>query len=346
MQDKVKNILKQVTSGETLSLTQARECFTAIMEGQWEDSQIASLLTALAMRGETHKEILGAAMTLRDKVAAIKAPEGAVDCCGTGGDGASTLNISTAVAFVLAAAEIPVAKHGNRAASSKSGAADVLEKLGIPLSGDKKLLQAALEATNYCFLMAPHHHSATKYVVPVRKAMGIRTLFNLIGPLSNPAGVENQLIGVYDKKWLYPMAHALREMGTKRAWIVHGRDGLDEITVTDKTDCVILKEDGEIEELVIDPQELGLPHWTLEDIKGGDIEYNTKKLQEVLDGKYKQIGVNAYFDIICLNVAAVFVMMEKCIDLKSGLNLAALMLGSGKAKDVMEHYKSFMKQAG
>jgi len=276
-----------------------------IMSGDADSNQIETFLTSLSARGESVSEITGAARVMRDMAATIKSPDLATDCCGTGGDGMSTYNISTAVGFVLAACDIPVAKHGNRAASSKSGAADALEALGVNLDMPLEKLEQALIELNFCFLMAPAHHQAMKHVVPIRKKIGKRTIFNLLGPLANPANTKYQLIGVYDKKWLRPMAEVLNNLGTKKAWLVHGHDGLDEITTTDKTDIVIL-DNGKITEKTISPDDFGLPIADAKDLTGGDAQINAQALLNIFNGEH-----NAYRDIVCANAAAVLMMHDK-----------------------------------
>ncbi len=360
------DILKDILQGKTLSAPQSQAIFDAILSdqdqnGAWSDAHIAALLSLLAMRGETDQEILGAARAMRHHAAALNAPEGAIDCCGTGGDAASsaakngTLNISTAVAFVLAGLDVPVAKHGNRAASSRSGAADVLESIGVPLESNVSKLESALTATNFCFLMAPHHHKAMKRVAPIRKALGFRTIFNMLGPLSNPAGVKFQLIGVFDRKLLHPFANALKELGSTGAWIVHGRDGMDEITVTDKTDIVCLGQDGRITERTIDPQELGLKRHSPSSLNGGDAAHNAAALAQLLSGEpsadtpfilpdIAQESLAAYHDIVCLNAAAALVITGKAADLPQGLAMAKDCIAKGHAWKKLNDYKDFLSR--
>ncbi|MGB0720151.1 MAG: anthranilate phosphoribosyltransferase, partial [Bdellovibrionales bacterium] len=275
---------------------------TAIMSGECADDDIAAFLTTLADRGETAEEITGAARVLRQKASSITAPYGALDCCGTGGDASGTYNISTAVAIVAASCGVPVAKHGNRAASSKSGAADVLEVLGVNLDLPKDKLEEALKLYNFCFLMAPHHHAAMRHVAAVRKSLGRRTIFNLLGPLANPAGTKLQLLGVYDEKWLEPMAKALQNLGTKRAWVVYGSDGLDEITITGPTKAAILQ-DGEITLKTLTPEHFGLQAVDLAKLKGGSAEDNANALRALLEGQKC-----AYRDIVLANTAGVLMI--------------------------------------
>ena len=333
----MKNILLKIQRSETLSREEMENCMRNIMEGHWEDTQIAAFLMGLSLRGETVDEITGAAKIMREKALHINAPANAVDCCGTGGDGQSTYNISTAVAILGAACGVPMAKHGNRAASSKSGAADVLESLGANLDCTKEKLEKALQRYNFAFLMAPKHHSAMKYVVPVRKALGVRTIFNLLGPLANPAGTKRQLIGVYDPKWLTPFAHALKNLGTEKAWIVCGENGMDEITTTGKTHLAIL-ENGQISERTLTPADFGLSISNIEDLRGGDAQTNANALKAILSGQK-----NAYRDIVLANTAAVLMIAEKCTNLKEGVKLASDTLDSGKALETLNAYIAFTR---
>ncbi len=327
--------LSKIQNGEHLSEKEMISCMTQIMEGLWRNEQIAAFLMGLSVRGETVDEIVGAAKVMRDKAIHINAPEGAVDCCGTGGDKSGTYNISTAVAIVLAACGIPVAKHGNRSASSKSGAADVLEELGVNLNTPQKKLEEALRLFNFAFLMAPNHHGAMKYVTPVRKLLGIRTIFNILGPLANPAKTKFQLLGVYDKKLILPMAQALEKLGTKNAWVVHGSDGLDEITVTGKTFIAKLN-DGAITQETITPEEFGLPVSYKEELNGGTPQENAHALREVLCGKK-----NAYRNIVIANASAVLVISGKEKTIKNAVNTVSNVLDNGKALKLLEDYVTY-----
>lgn len=332
------NHLKKIQEGFDLSEKEMIHAMQDIMAGTVPESQLAAFLNTLAERGETTAEITGAARVMREKASCIQAPEDAVDCCGTGGDAANTYNISTAVALVAAACSVPVAKHGNRAASSKSGAADVLEALGVNLDLDQKNLEDALKRLNFCFLMAPRHHKSMKHVIPVRKKLGRRTIFNLLGPLANPAGAQTQLIGVFDRKWIRPMAEVLDNLGTRRAWVVHGEDGLDEITTTGKTHIAIL-ENGAIKETEITPEDFGLPGANPEDLKGGDAKMNAQALRNLLDG-----APSAYRDIVLANTAAVLLLHGDAATLKEGVQQAAQAIDSGKAKSVLDSYTAFSKE--
>ncbi len=315
------------------------EAIDMILENRVSEPQTAALLTALAMKGETDAEITGAAKALRAKALKIKAPENAIDCCGTGGDGAHTLNISTAAALVLAACGVPVAKHGNRAASSKSGTADVLEQLGVPLTVPPERLEKALTETGFAFLMAPAHHQAMRHVAPIRKALGIRTLFNLIGPLANPAGTKIQLLGVFAPDWTEPMARTLKALGSRRAWVVHGMDGLDEITLGAPTKVTELTAQGEIRTFEIGPDDFGLPSHDLAAIRGGAPEENAQALRALLRGENA-----AYKDVVLANAAAALLIAGKTDSLPGGVALAREALDTGKAAQILERYISLINE--
>ncbi len=330
--------INKISQGSVLTEKEMEFVMRDVMSGNANDDQIASLLTGLAERGESVSEITGAARIMREMASAITAPDKALDCCGTGGDGVGTYNVSTAVALVSAACGVPIAKHGNRAASSKSGAADVLEALGVNLDVSPTHLETALEKFNFCFLMAPHHHTAMKHVMPVRKALGFRTIFNLLGPLANPAGTKFQLIGVFDKKWLRPMAEVLNNLGTTRAWIVHGRDGLDEITTTDKTDVAIL-DNGQITEKTISPEDFGLKITSVDGLLGGNAQENADAMTGLLNGE-----PSAYRDIVLANTSAVLNINGKVKTMVDGVTMAAKAIDNGAAKQVLESYIAFTKE--
>lgn len=318
------------------------EAMTAIMSGACASDDIAKFLVDMSDRGETVDEITGAARVLRAQAATIEAPYDALDCCGTGGDAqgkiGGTYNISTAVALVAAACGVPIAKHGNRASSSKSGAADVLEALGVNLTLSKEKLEQALKLYHFCFLMAPHHHAAMKHVAPVRKELGRRTIFNLLGPLANPAGTRNQLIGVYDQKWVMPIAQTLQKLGTKKAWVVHGADGLDEITITGTTNIAVLEE-GSIKEKTITPEDFGLKPSPIEKLKGGDADDNAATLRALFEGQK-----GAYRDIVLANTAAVLNIHGDYTDLKKAVTHAADIIDSGAAYQLLKDYINFSRE--
>ncbi|NKB43277.1 MAG: anthranilate phosphoribosyltransferase [Alphaproteobacteria bacterium] len=319
-------------SGKSLTEAEAESAFEIIMSGEASAVQIASFLTALAVRGETVAEITGAARIMRAKALPVKAPPGAIDTCGTGGDASGTVNISTAVAIVVAACGVPVAKHGNRKASSKSGTADVLEALGVNLDAPPNVVERAITETNIGFLFAQKHHSAMKHVGPVRAELGIRTLFNLLGPLSNPAGAKRQLLGVFAADWVTPIAETLNALGSERAWVVHGSDGLDELTVTGASTVAELK-NGEVSTFEVSPQDAGLSTHDAQALKGGDPEDNAKALSALLDG-----AAGAYRDIVLLNAAAALLVADKVDNLETGASLAAAAIDKGDAKATLAKF--------
>ena len=281
------------------------------------------------MRGETVDEITGAATVMRAKALSVNAPEGAMDTCGTGGDASGTYNISTGAALLVAAAGVPVAKHGNRALSSLSGSADVLAALGVNIEAEITHVEQAMREANIGFLMAPRHHAAMRHVGPTRVELGTRTIFNLLGPLSNPAGAKRQLIGVFDRRWTAPMAEVLGRLGSQRAWVVHGSDGLDEITTTGATTVSEFK-DGKVSSFEVTPEDAGLSRADPADLKGGDAETNARAITEMLDG---QSG--PYRDIVLLNAGAALLVADKAGDLRDGAGLAAKAIDSGKAKETL-----------
>jgi anthranilate phosphoribosyltransferase len=324
----LKALLGLVAAGQALSRAQAETAFNIIMSGDATPSQIGAFLMALRVRGETVEEITGAAVTMRAKMLAIEAPEGAIDICGTGGDGTATFNISTASQFVLAACGLPVAKHGNRALSSKCGAADVLAALGVNLDADMGLVKQALTEAGTCFLMAPRHHSAMRHVGPTRVELGTRTIFNLLGPLANPARVKRQLIGVFSAAWVEPLAEVLKGLGHERAWVVHG-DGMDEVTTTGVTQVAELK-DGILRKFEITPEDAGLDRASIDELRGGGAEENAAALRRLLDGEK-----GPYRDIVLMGSAAALMMAGKTDALTEGVAMAAGAIDSGGAKDVL-----------
>ncbi len=329
-----------IKSSEPLTQDQMYQAMSGIMAGQWQEDEIFDFLVDLSERGETIEEITGAARVMREKALSIIAPEGAVDCCGTGGDKAGTFNISTAVAIVTAACGVPVAKHGNRSASSNSGAADVLEALGVNLDVGQDDLEEALRVYNFAFLMAPNHHAAMKHVVPVRRRLGRRTIFNILGPLSNPAKTKRQLLGVFNKDLVLPIAEVLRNLGTVSAWVVHGSDGLDEITTTAET-YVAKLENNSIEEVILTPEDFGVERANPKDLVGGTPEVNAKALLEILQGKK-----NAYRDIVVVNTAAVLMIAEQSQNLKDATQIAESVLDDGSAFDLLSNYREFTQTHG
>ena len=325
----LKPFLAKVADGAALDENEAEAAFDVLMSGQAEPIESAAFLVALKVRGETPEELVGAARALRSRVLKVEAPAGAIDTVGTGGDHSGTFNISTAVALVTAACGVPVAKHGNRAATSKSGAADVLSELGVNLDVTPETVARALRETNIGFLFAQRHHSAFKHVADVRKQLGLRTIFNLIGPLCNPAGANRQLVGVFAHKWMLPMAEALGRLGSERAWVVHGSDGLDEITTTGPTYAAELL-DGKVRTFEILPEDIGLKRAKPEDLKGGDAATNAAALRTLLHGRG-----GPYRDIVVLNTAAALIIAGKVTDLRSGADLALDAIVNGKAAKVL-----------
>ena len=328
----------KISDGANLSQAEMYDAINDILNGDISENDITEFLTNLSKRDVTTDEITGAAEVMRDMAAQIKAPDNSLDCCGTGGDGVGTYNISTAVALICAACDVPIAKHGNRAASSKSGAADVLEALGVNLEVSHSVLERALEELNFCFLMAPQHHQAMKHVAPIRKKLGFRTIFNLLGPLANPAGAQYQLIGVYDPKLLRPMAEVLKNLGTKSAWIVHGLDGLDEITVTTSTQIAMLHTDGSIEETTLTPNDFGFSNSSTEEILGGDATKNASALMGLLKGDR-----SAYRNIALINASAVLNIHGKTDSLIDGVKIAAEAIDSGRALKILNDYINMTK---
>jgi anthranilate phosphoribosyltransferase len=326
MTDGFKGILAEVAEGKRLSVARAQEAFDIMMSGEATQAQMGAFLMGLRMRGETVDEITGGAMTMRAKALMIDAPDGALDTCGTGGDFSGTYNISTGTSLVLAGIGIPVAKHGNRALSSKAGAADVLAALGVNIEADMSLVRKALWQAGICFLMAPRHHGAMRHVGPVRAEMAMRTIFNLLGPLSNPAGAKRQLVGVFSKDWVEPLAHVLGKLGTERAWVVHGSDGIDEITTTGPTHVAQI-DGGKVTTFEVTPGDAGLATARPEDLKGGDAKTNAAAITALLDG-----ASGPYRDIVLLNAAAALIIAGKAGDLKNGAGLAAEAIDNGKAR--------------
>lgn len=326
----MKETIAFVTTGQTLDEEKAAQAFNIIMSGNATPAQIGAFLMALRLRGETVDEITGAVRAMRAKALMIEAPPGCVDIVGTGGDTAGTYNISTAASLIIAACGVPVAKHGSRAVSSKSGAADILTALGVFIDADMDLIRESLNTINIGFLMAPRHHDAMRHVAGPRVEMGIRTIFNILGPMSNPAGVKHHVIGSYDKKWLRPMAEVLGRLGSERLWMVHGSDGLDELTNTGPTHVVEYNR-GTLTHFDITPEEAGLARCTPADLKGGDPETNAQALRAVLDGH-----PGAYRDVALLNAAAALIVIGKTSSLKEAVAMAAQAVDSGAARVVLE----------
>ena len=326
MADEFKALIAKVATGASLTRAEAAGAFDRMMSGEATPSQMGGLLMALRVRGETVDEITGAVTTMRAKMLGVKAPADAVDVVGTGGDASGSYNISTCAAFIVAGAGVPVAKHGNRALSSKSGAADVLGALGVKIDLNAGQVGKCIRDAGIGFMFAPAHHPAMKNVGPTRVELGTRTIFNLLGPLSNPASVKRQMIGTFSKQWVEPMAQVLKNLGSETVWVVHGSDGLDEITTSGPTSVAAL-ENGTIRTFEISPDEVGLPRAKPEALKGGDAEHNAKALLDVLKGKK-----GPFRDVAILNAAAALVVAGKAKDLKEGASLAVKSIDSSEAE--------------
>jgi anthranilate phosphoribosyltransferase len=325
----LKPLIGKVATGESLSVDETTEAFDIMMSGEARPAQIGGFLMALRVRGETVDEITGGATVMRAKALPINAPEGAIDVVGTGGDQSGSYNVSTATALVVAGAGVPVAKHGNRAMSSKCGSADVLQALGVNIECDVGLVQKSLDEAGICFMLAPTHHNAMRHVGPTRVELGTRTMFNLLGPLSNPAGVKRFLLGVFAQEWMEPMALVLKQLGAERAWVVHGSDGLDEMTTTGATYVCELK-DGEISSFEVNPMDIGIQVSEPQTLKGDDATINAAALGSVLaaqSGPFRNITI--------LNAAAALVVAGKADDLKVGALMAVESIDSGGAQSAL-----------
>ena len=325
-----KELIAKVADGKVLSVDEARAAFEVILSGSATPSQLGGFLMALRVRGESISEVTGAVETMRAKMLPVEAPADAIDIVGTGGDNSGSYNISTCSAIVVAGCGVPVAKHGNRSLSSKSGAAEVLAQLGINIDIGPETISACLAKAGIGFMFAPLHHAAMKHVGPTRMELGTRTIFNLLGPLSNPAGAKRQMTGVFAAKWVEPVAQSLKELGSEAAWIVHGSDGMDEITTTGSTLVAELK-DGEVRTFEITPEDAGLPRARLEDLKGGQPAENAAALRKVLAGEK-----NAYRDIVLFNAAASLIVAGKAGNLKDGVAMAATSIDTGAASDRLD----------
>lgn len=329
MSDAMKPLIYAASEGP-LSRAQAEAAFEELFEGHATPAQMGGLLMAMRARGESVAEYAAAAAVMRAKCVPVQAPEGAIDIVGTGGDGMGTLNISTATAFVVAGAGVPVAKHGNRNLSSKSGAADALSQLGINVMVGADVVERALREAGIGFMMAPMHHPAMKHVMPVRMELGCKTIFNILGPLTNPAGVKRQLTGAFAPDLIFPMAETLQTLGSEKAWLVHGSDGTDEITITGTT-AVAALEGGHIHSREIHPEDAGLPVHPLSAILGGTPEENGRALRALLQGEK-----GAYRDAVLLNASAALVVADKATDLHQGVAIAAESIDCGAALQAVE----------
>ncbi len=317
------NLIEILKKGQNLSFDESKTLFMGLMEGKYDENSIIAILDYLLKKGETKDELAGGIFVLREKANKVKVDKNTIDTCGTGGDGQNSLNISTAAAIVLASMGVKVAKHGNKAVSSNCGSADVLQALKININLKPNEVEENIERFNFAFMFAPNYHSAMKYVGPARKKMGKKTIFNLIGPLSSPAQVKRQVIGVFDKKWMRPFAEALRENGVVHAFIVNSDDGMDEISPFAKTKVVELK-NGRIQEFLIDPKNLGINSTKIENLKGKNAKYNSEKIIEIFQGKN-----NEFSQSVSLNTAAGLIVSGKETDFKIAFDKATNHLNSG-----------------
>jgi anthranilate phosphoribosyltransferase len=329
MSDAFKPLLAKLADGATLTEEDAGVFFAACLRGEPSPAQVAAAVTAMRLRGETVGEITASARAMRAAAMTLDHPYEVIDTCGTGGDGLHTLNVSTASAIVVAGCGVKVAKHGNRAISSRTGTADVLGVLGVNISASLEQSRRALDEANICFLFAPAHHGAMRHVTPIRQELGFRTIFNLLGPLSNPAGAQRQVLGVYDLRWVEPLARVLGALGSKRAWVVHGQ-GLDELTTTGSSEVAEWR-DGQIRLFKITPEAVGLPRAGLPDLLGGDPPVNAQAIRDLLAGR-----TGAYRDIVLLNAAAALLVSDTVETLREGVELAAAAIDDGKAQATLD----------
>jgi len=329
MSDTFKPLLSLLADGGTLSEESAGEFFAACLRGEPTPAQVGAALTAMRMRGETLGEIVACARAMRRAAVRIEPPYPTIDVCGTGGDGLHTLNISTAVGFVAAGGGLKVAKHGNRALSSKSGGADVLTELGVDIAMPPERQLEALDEAGICFMFAPAHHGSMRHVSPIRAELGFRSIFNLLGPLTNPAGAQRQVVGVFAERWVAPLAEALKALGSERAWVVHGQ-GLDEMTTTGETSVAELR-DGQVRLFTVTPEAVGLRRAALGDLTGGTPKENAKALQALLAGQK-----GPYRDIVLLNAAAAFLVGDKVETLRDGADLARTVIDDGRAQAALD----------
>lgn len=338
MSDAMKPLIFAASEGP-LSRSQAEAAFEQLFEGTATPAQMGGLLMALRARGESVSEYAAAAAVMRAKCVPVTAPDGAMDIVGTGGDGMGTLNISTATAFVVAGAGVPVAKHGNRNLSSKSGAADALGQIGINVMVGADVVERGLREAGIGFMMAPMHHPAIKHVMPVRQELGCKTIFNILGPLTNPAGVKRQLTGAFAPDLIFPMAETLKDLGSEKAWLVYGQDGTDEVSITGATSVAAL-ENGKITGMEIHPEDAGLPVHRLAAILGGTPEENGKAFAALLDGE-----AGAYRDAVLLNAAAALMVADRVPSLKDGVGVAAESIDSGAARRAVETLAKITQEA-
>ncbi|MGI9374209.1 MAG: anthranilate phosphoribosyltransferase [Hyphomicrobiales bacterium] len=326
----LKPYIDKVAQGNALTFEEAKDAFGIIMSGEATPSQIGGFLMGMRVRGETVEEISGAVSVMRAKMTPVEAPAGAIDIVGTGGDGSGTYNISTCSALVAAGAGLKIAKHGNRSLSSKSGAAEALVSLGVNIEISPEKIANCIDQSGVGFMFAPAHHAAMRFVGPTRVELGTRTIFNLLGPLSNPASTSRQIIGVFSKDWIEHLAQVMSNLGAEAVWVTHGEGGLDEITSTGTTWVSELK-DGKVTSFEITPEEAGLNRSSLDDLKGGDPDYNAAAIRDILAGKE-----GAYRDTVLMTVASALIVSDKAKNLKDGVAQAAQSIDSGKAKEVLD----------
>jgi anthranilate phosphoribosyltransferase len=326
----LREIIQKVATGATLEVAEMQAALEIMMSGVATPAQMGAFLMGLRVRGETVAEITGAAKLMRAKMTPVNAPPGAVDIVGTGGDGVGTYNVSTCASLIAAGAGVPIAKHGNRSVSSISGASDVLAALGVKLEVTPATISRSIEEAGVGFMWAPMHHSALKHWAPIRGELAIRTVFNLLGPICNPAGVKRQVVGVFSAQWVEPIAHVLKNLGSEHVWVVHGHDGLDELTTTGATEVSELK-NGKVRKFEVTPADAGLPPAKLSDLKGGEAKVNAAAIRDVLAGKK-----GPFRDIALLNAAAALIVGGKAANLTDGVALAAHSIESGAAAKALE----------
>jgi anthranilate phosphoribosyltransferase len=337
--NELRTIIQKVATGATLTVAEMQSALEIMMSGVATPAQMGAFLMGLRVRGETVDEITGAAKLMRAKMTTVEAPPGAVDIVGTGGDGVGTYNVSTCASLVAAGAGVPVAKHGNRSVSSISGASDVLAALGVKLEVTPATVSREIKEAGVGFMWAPMHHSALKHWAPIRGELAIRTVFNLLGPICNPAGVKRQVVGVFSAQWVEPIAHVLKNLGSEHVWVVHGHDGLDELTTTGATEVAELKQ-GKVRKFEVTPADAGLAPAKLSDLKGGDAKVNAAAIRGVLSGKE-----GPFRDIVLLNAGAALVVGGKAANLKDGVALAAHSIESGAAAKALEKLIEVSKAA-
>ena len=337
--DRMKALLGRVAAGDRLTVPEARGAFEIMMSGDATPAQVGGFLMGLRVRGETVDELTGGAQVLRERMLRVRAPDHAIDTCGTGGDASGTFNVSTAAALVVAACGVPVAKHGNRALSSRAGSADILTALGVNIEADIALVERSIRGAGIGFMMAPRHHGAMRHVAGARVELGTRTIFNLLGPLANPAGARRQLMGVFARDWVEPIARVLAQLGAEHAWVVHGADGLDELSTTGPSHVAELR-DGTVRTFEVTPEQAGLARARLDDLKGGDATTNADALRALLDGVR-----GPYRDIVLLNSAAALIVAGQVDDLAAGVARAAEVVDSGAAKEALRGLVAITNEA-